>query len=78
MSLGVTVPSVRETQYSFVNGAVQQKATTHTDVYGFFDLYPLAYRWRKDSWAPAVRRKNGCSSIRSEGSGKGEFILGGA
>jgi hypothetical protein len=54
VSMGVTVPGVLENKYSSSNPSAPPSTTRHTDVYGFFDLYPFA-AWRaKDSPAPHV------------------------
>jgi hypothetical protein len=52
VSIGVTIPGVRETKYSIVNNALSSSVKTHTDMYGMFDIYPSAYWLTKDSPAP--------------------------
>jgi hypothetical protein len=38
VSLGITVPGIRQTKYTAPSGKVVASTTTHTDVYAFFDL----------------------------------------
>jgi hypothetical protein len=52
IGIGVTIPGVRENQFSIANGAVNKTTKTHTDLYGMLDIYPFAYRWTKDSAIP--------------------------
>jgi hypothetical protein len=52
VGIGVTIPGVRETNYSIVNNALKQSTTTHTNAYAFFDIYPFASRVTKDSGIP--------------------------
>lgn len=52
VSIGVTIPGLREAQYSDKSGTVQRKVTTHTDMYGLFDIYPLAKVLTKESGIP--------------------------
>ena len=52
VSVGVTTPGVKESQFSVTNSALQTRATTHTDLYALFDLYPFSAAYRKNSKAP--------------------------
>ncbi|HWZ96859.1 MAG TPA: hypothetical protein VN025_03790 [Candidatus Dormibacteraeota bacterium] len=52
VSIGVTIPGVRETKYGIANNSLSSSVKTHTDLYGMFDIYPLSYRWTKDSAIP--------------------------
>lgn len=52
VSIGVTTPGVRESQYSIVSNALQMSATRHTDFYGMFDIFPAAAYLPKESWFP--------------------------
>ena len=52
VSIGLALPGVRETKYTFTNNTVTVGKTTHTDLYGMVDFYEAA-RWRpKDTWIP--------------------------
>jgi hypothetical protein len=52
VGIGVSIPGVRETKYSLVSGVLTPKATTHTDAYALFDIYPFARCITKDSGVP--------------------------
>jgi hypothetical protein len=52
VSLGVTIPGVRESTYSISKGMLQSKPTTHTDLYALFDIYPGAKLVTKSSFWP--------------------------
>jgi len=52
VSIGVTIPGVREPKYSIVSSAVKRSVTLHTDLYAMLDLYPFAYAAAKDDWEP--------------------------
>jgi hypothetical protein len=52
IGLSVPIPGVKETKYTLSNGAAKSSVTTHTDVYAFLDLYPLANWFDKRSAAP--------------------------
>lgn len=54
VSIGVTIPGVRESQYSIVSSALQISATRHVDLYGMFDFFPAAAYLPKESWFPHV------------------------
>jgi hypothetical protein len=52
VSIGVTVPGVKEAKYTDTSNTVQRSVTTHTEMYGLFDIYPLA-KWKtKETWVP--------------------------
>ena len=52
VSIGVTVPGVKEAKYTNTSGTVQRNLTTHTEFYGLFDIYPFA-KWKtKETWIP--------------------------
>lgn len=52
VSIGVTVPGVKEAKYTLTGNTVQRNLTTHTEFYGLFDIYPLA-KWKtKETWVP--------------------------
>ena len=52
VSIGVTIPGVREAKYTDTGNTVQRNVTTHTELYGLFDIYPTA-KWKtKESWVP--------------------------
>jgi hypothetical protein len=52
VSIGVTAPGVRESQYSIVNNDLHSSATRHTDLYAFFDVFPTAFAASKESAWP--------------------------
>jgi hypothetical protein len=52
IGLSVPIPGVKETTYTLTNGAAKSSVTTHVDVYGFLDIYPLAHWFDKRSAAP--------------------------
>jgi hypothetical protein len=54
VNLGITLPGIREAKFSFDSKAnnVAKSVTRHTDIYAFGSLYPLAYWWRRGSYAP--------------------------
>jgi hypothetical protein len=52
VSIGVTIPGVREAKYTDTGNTVQRNVTTHTDLYGLFDIYPTAEWKTKESWVP--------------------------
>jgi hypothetical protein len=52
VSIGVTIPGVREPKYSIVNSALHRSVTLHTDFYAMLDLYPFAYFAANDDWEP--------------------------
>jgi hypothetical protein len=52
VSVGVTIPGVRESNFAITNSVLQKSVTTHTDLYGMLDLYPFAHVADKNDWAP--------------------------
>jgi len=52
VSIGITIPGVRESKYSIANGALSKSVTTHTDLYAMLDLYPFFLKADKNDWAP--------------------------
>jgi len=52
VSIGITLPGVRETKYSIVNSSLHSSVTLHTDFYAMLDLYPFAFAGAKDDWEP--------------------------
>lgn len=56
VSLGLAIPGVRETSFSFntSSSATSHSVTTHTELYAFIDVYPLAYYQPKESFIPHV------------------------
>ena len=52
ISIGVAIPGPKETKYAISSGSVKGSVTTHTDLYGLFDVYPFAYWHSKQFWAP--------------------------
>ncbi len=52
VSIGVTIPGVKEAKYTDTSNTVQRNVTTHTEFYGLFDIY-LTAKWKtKESWVP--------------------------
>ena len=54
VSIGVSIPGVRQTSYTFSNGAVNSSVTTHTDLYAFADVFPFGALVPKESWIPHI------------------------
>jgi hypothetical protein len=56
VSLGLAIPGVRETRYSFssASNTVSSSVTTHTELYAFLDLFPFAALTPKESWTPHI------------------------
>jgi hypothetical protein len=56
IGLGLAIPGVRETSYSFntSSSSVASSVTTHTELYAFLDLFPLAYFQPKQSAIPHI------------------------
>lgn len=52
VSIGVSIPGVREAKYTDTSNTVQRNVTTHTEFYGLFDIYLAAYWKTKDTWIP--------------------------
>jgi len=52
VSIGVTVPGVRESSFAVPSSSLQKTVTTHTDLYAMLDLYPFAPVVDKNDWAP--------------------------
>jgi hypothetical protein len=52
IGLSVPVPGIRETKFTVANGTAKPSVTTHTDVYAFVDIYPLAHWLDKRGPAP--------------------------
>jgi len=56
VSMGVAIPGVRETGFTFstTSNTATPKATTHTEAYAFVDLYLAAAKASKDSLVPHI------------------------
>ena len=56
VSMGVAIPGVRETGFTFnsSSNSVSRSTTTHTEAYAFLDLYLLAAKASKDSGVPHI------------------------
>ena len=52
VSVGVTIPGVRQSTYAITGASLQKTVTTHTDLYAMLDLYPFAPLAEKNGWAP--------------------------
>lgn len=52
IGLSVPIPGVKETTYTLSSGSAKSSVTTHTDVYAFLDIYPLAKWFDKRSGVP--------------------------
>jgi len=52
IGLSVPIPGVNETIYTLSNGVAKSSVTRRVDVYGFFDIYPLAHWFDKRGPAP--------------------------
>jgi hypothetical protein len=56
VSIGVAIPGVRETSYTFstTTSKLSSSVTTHTDLYALLDLYPFGALKPKESWVPHI------------------------
>jgi hypothetical protein len=54
VSIGVSIPGVRQTGYTFSNGTVNSSVTRHTDLYAFADVFPFGTLVPKQSWVPHI------------------------
>jgi hypothetical protein len=54
VGIGIAIPGVRETKYTFstTTSKVVPSVTTHTDVYALVDIFPFAYLVPKESIVP--------------------------
>jgi hypothetical protein len=51
VSIGISIPGVREARYS-ADLTKAPSVKTHTDLYGMFDIYPFAFTRNKESLVP--------------------------
>jgi hypothetical protein len=54
VSIGVSIPGVRQASYTFSNGAVSSSITKHTDLYAFADIFPFGALVPKESPVPHI------------------------
>lgn len=56
VGIGITIPGVRETKYTFATttSTVTQTITRHTDLYALADLYPFGHFVPKESRVPHI------------------------